>query len=315
MTASTGQSLVESNERDLQDNLDKMLKSTAVTEHLVRDMMKQGDYAAVMLQLDELSLAAVGASVEVREYMLNLATEFSVGYSFSLVLSRYLAQYEMITRQRIRLSISDEGIDIALSQLQFTQLLRIIQEVLTSIRKRADVENIQVMFSLSYYYLHVIISDDGPEFDTYNSPTIAGLDILREHVALAGMGMELHSQPGQGAQVTVYASRVHPDVVHSQLFIRAMLQQTEAPDSERVTIAKRVLRNAGLSNQQIGIMERVATGQIYRNIAAAMQISESNVKYHIERIQRKLGLSARSGIIETAYEVGLVPDRRKGAKT
>jgi DNA-binding NarL/FixJ family response regulator/signal transduction histidine kinase len=75
--------------------------------------------------------------------------------------------------------------------------------------------------------------------------------------------------------------------------------------------AEQTLLSAGLSETQIEVLSRVAQSHIYRQIAYDLKLSESAVKYHMERIQHLLDLPNRSEAVAYAYRLGLVSDRRK----
>ena len=76
--------------------------------------------------------------------------------------------------------------------------------------------------------------------------------------------------------------------------------------------ARQDLVAAGLSLQQVEILKRVAQGKVYKEIGADLHITESAVKYHMERIQSLLGAANRSEAVAQAVHMGLVPDRRAG---
>ncbi len=88
--------------------------------------------------------------------------------------------------------------------------------------------------------------------------------------------------------------------------------QIAAAAPTRLEQTRRELQSLGLSAQQIEILEHVASGKIYKQIAHELHISESAVKYHSERIQNLLALPNRSELIAYAIKSGLAPDRRGG---
>lgn len=86
-----------------------------------------------------------------------------------------------------------------------TQLLRIIQEALTNVRKHARVSQIQVHTALERDHVRVMVSDRGRGFDRQSGQAAAeghfGLSIMRERAESVGGSLEIISSPGQGTQV------------------------------------------------------------------------------------------------------------------
>jgi DNA-binding NarL/FixJ family response regulator/signal transduction histidine kinase len=61
----------------------------------------------------------------------------------------------------------------------------------------------------------------------------------------------------------------------------------------------------GLSPLQVDILRRVAKGDIYRRIALDLGVSESSIKYHMDRVYTLLNLSGRAEAVAYAVEIGL----------
>lgn len=61
----------------------------------------------------------------------------------------------------------------------------------------------------------------------------------------------------------------------------------------------------GLSPLQVEILRRAAAGNIYRRIALDLGVSESSVKYHMDRVYTLLNVSGRPEAVAYAVEIGL----------
>ena len=100
-------------------------------------------------------------------------------------------------------SIKEEGLD----PLVDIQLLRILQEAFTNIRKHANALNAEVKFEVEEDWMRVTIMDDGDGFD----PDVRmdgdgkhiGLRVMRERAEEVGGSLNLHSEVGQGTRVVV----------------------------------------------------------------------------------------------------------------
>ncbi len=430
--------------QELHDNLGQVLSFISLSTESIRDQIVQGNYTSALSQTGALSLAAQNARMDVQEYILDMKTQSEDVHSFCNSLKMYLARYETITNMHVSLSLPMESIDSALSQSEFLNLLRIIQESLANARKHSKSSTVNIIFTLEPDCLSVVIADDGIGFDLQNPRTGSegfGLDIMRKRAAHMNAEFEIRSNLDHGTQLFLRikrssqavsfsdlvglrvlvvddhplfvtgltnvlvtqgisiigtanngdeaiekVSQLRPDmvlldvhlpgpsgteIIHAiteacpdtqvvmlsldssdQLAVASMnsgargyllkSQNTRAIFQSLVSIRKgeiqlapelannlvknfvlqditpydqaiHALKNAGLSDQQIKIFEKVTNGKIYKEIATEMHISESAIKYHIERIENLLNISSRSGIIAYAISIGLAKDRRKNS--
>ncbi|TGE36581.1 response regulator transcription factor [Desulfosporosinus fructosivorans] len=65
-----------------------------------------------------------------------------------------------------------------------------------------------------------------------------------------------------------------------------------------------------LTNRQLEVLEMVAKGITYKEVAEALGLAERTVKYHMERIIERLHFENRAQVIAYAVQMGLVEDRR-----
>jgi signal transduction histidine kinase len=115
-------------------------------------------------------------------------------------------QYGLHVRLIIPPYLESEGLGVTVEM----QLLRIIQEALTNIRKHARAQSTQVIFTDSEHFIQIAIIDDGQGFDpaaVAGQTQGFGLQSMRERVGALGGCLEITSQPGQGTQVLVQIKR------------------------------------------------------------------------------------------------------------
>jgi signal transduction histidine kinase len=87
------------------------------------------------------------------------------------------------------------------------QLLRIIQEALSNVRKHAQTTDVDVRISAMGGHAEAVIQDNGAGFD----PALAendgaqkyGLRLMRERANEVGGAVHVHSAPGGGTRVVV----------------------------------------------------------------------------------------------------------------
>jgi len=85
------------------------------------------------------------------------------------------------------------------------QLLRIVQEALSNIRKHSQATCVQVEWQVNEHWLTLRISDNGHGFDPDDVPPISrhGLRIMCERAELLDAGFQIVSRPGEGTQVVI----------------------------------------------------------------------------------------------------------------
>ncbi|MDR3560803.1 MAG: ATP-binding protein [Negativicutes bacterium] len=119
-------------------------------------------------------------------------------------LREYLKWYEDNYGITVHMKISGE-MPPQLTSTDELQLVRIIQEALTNIRKHARASLVQVAFLSSGDRDLVEITDDGCGFDTcavYENHY--GLNIMRERAEAFGGRVVIKSAPGGGTRVTIW---------------------------------------------------------------------------------------------------------------
>ncbi len=164
-------------------------------------------------QLARLTAVAQDASADLREYVLNLKAVISPEGGFFLTVKQHLDQFQRNFGIHTEMAVAEMLTERAFDPVVEVQLLRIIQEALTNVRKHAAARRVQVSFAVQSDQAQVIIEDDGCGFD----PTIPddgtqhairntqhfGLRIMRERAEAVGGSLEVHSAPDQGTKVMV----------------------------------------------------------------------------------------------------------------
>ena len=135
-------------------------------------------------------------------------------------------------------------------------------------------------------------------------------DVLIEAMQNGASGFLLKSQPVEEFLKDLIAIR-KGEIKYAPGLEASLARRLVTPSIPMHEQAILALRDIGLSNQQIEIMELVAMGQVYKEVAAELHVSESAIKYHVERIQTLLKLENRAEVVARAFKIGLVPNRRQ----
>jgi signal transduction histidine kinase len=120
-------------------------------------------------------------------------------------LQEYLAEYRTHYGLDAHLVVEGDG-SVELTSEVASQLLRIIQEALTNVRKHSGAKSVRVCCREDQDQICINIEDDGRGFypgETDEAQQHFGLQIMRERAESVGGSLELESQPGQGTRVVV----------------------------------------------------------------------------------------------------------------
>ncbi len=108
--------------------------------------------------------------------------------------------------REIRLVV-EEGFDVGLSGKESVELLRVLQEALTNVRRHSAARNVEVGLRTEDEAILIEVADDGRGFDRGSGRAGVGLSAMRERVEGLGGEIEVSSRPGRGTEVKV---RIHP---------------------------------------------------------------------------------------------------------
>jgi signal transduction histidine kinase len=122
-------------------------------------------------------------------------------------LENYLIEFETNTSIQVEL-IKSTTFDITqVPAMAEIQLLRILQEALSNIRKHANASKVQIKFDKIDTSICVTVQDNGKGFELnkgrYVKKNHYGLLMMQERAKAIGGTINLASQPGQGTEISV----------------------------------------------------------------------------------------------------------------
>jgi signal transduction histidine kinase len=174
-------------------------KVQAATEYIRREKTEEG-----LVQLRELAVAAREAYGDVREAIVDLRTLPGGSRPFQEVLHEYIERWKEQTGIDIELVVDG---DMVLPPGAELQLIRIIQESLTNVRKHSKAKSARVEVRRSDDHLHLLIIDDGIGFarDTRGRSVFPrfGLTTMKERAESIGASFSIDSSPSAGTRVRV----------------------------------------------------------------------------------------------------------------
>jgi nitrate/nitrite-specific signal transduction histidine kinase len=193
--------------REMHDDLAQILGYLNVRASMVDDLLSSGSIPEAKESLTELKRVARRAYTDVREEIFKLRTTISPGNGFLPALTDYLSDYQVHYGLETKLlcecdSLADVPDEVA------TQLIRIIQEALTNVRKHAHASQAFIRFVQEGDRVCIQVEDNGQGFYPDQALEVShqsyGLQIMRERAASVGGSLSVESKPGHGTCVTVF---------------------------------------------------------------------------------------------------------------
>jgi two-component system nitrate/nitrite sensor histidine kinase NarX len=141
---------------------------------------------------------------DVRELLVNFRTKFGKGDLFDAI-RETAARFERQSGTRVQLDI-DESSGLQLPADQQLQVLFIVQEALSNVRKHALASFVKIAMTNAADF-SLTVEDDGEGYDPADiagsGDDHVGFHIMRERAARLGAQLDLTGAPGQGARVAL----------------------------------------------------------------------------------------------------------------
>jgi nitrate/nitrite-specific signal transduction histidine kinase len=191
--------------RDLHDGLAQTVSLLHLRIRQAQAAIPLEQHPAISNALDEMAAISAGAYDEIRQSLFGLRTMVSGGLGLIPSLTEYL--HEFSVQNEIPVTLAANGAEaIRLSPGTEFQLIRIVQEALTNIRKHASATHAWVRVSREDAWVRVTVEDDGRGFDPATLATPSrlhfGLRGMRERAEGLGGKLDVATVPGHGTRVT-----------------------------------------------------------------------------------------------------------------
>jgi signal transduction histidine kinase len=193
--------------RELHDSLGQVLGYAKMQAQAARERLARGEWREADEHLVQLAAVAQDAHADVREYILGARTAASAEGEFLPSLEDYLRRFQANYGICTSLEAPPDLVGRALEPMVGTQLLRIIQETLTNVRKHARARSVRIGLSVSDGKAEAVVQDDGDGFDASRleaaEASTFGLRFMRERAEEVGGTVEVRSLPGEGTRVLI----------------------------------------------------------------------------------------------------------------
>jgi signal transduction histidine kinase len=204
--------------RELHDNLAQVLGYLSMKAAGAREMVLRGRTDRLDTDLLEMGQAADEGYLDVREAILGLRTSTDAPGGLRGALEQYLEKFSRQSGVTARLEMP-ETMATPLAPAVEIQVVRVIQEALTNVRKHARATHAWVTLEARDGGIRISVRDDGHGFDMATADRELangyGLVMMRERLTTIGGQLALTSAPGRGttivAEVPIGSEEVRDD--------------------------------------------------------------------------------------------------------
>jgi signal transduction histidine kinase len=192
--------------REMHDGLAQVLALLNLKIRSVDSLLPKGKIEQASRELQEMGRNVQDAYTDVRESIFGLRLAAKDHGDLALDLSDYVRQFGQQNDLLARLEA--EGLaEVEMPPGTETQLLRIVQEALSNVRKHAEATRAGVTVKSDGRMVLVVVEDDGVGFDATEverrDGQHFGLETMRERAEGVGGTVEVDSEPGRGTRIVV----------------------------------------------------------------------------------------------------------------
>jgi signal transduction histidine kinase len=192
--------------REMHDGLAQVLGYLNLQVQTLETLLKRDKQDALRIELEQMRRAVQVAHADVRENILSLRTTLANEKGLISAIDEYLNEFGIQTRIETQFDNKVDG-PLNLASLAEVQLVCILQEALTNVRKhaQANVVNVHIAQKLSSSqceYLLMEVTDNGIGFvDNNNGKRSFGLQTMHERALAVGGELAVRSIPGEGTTI------------------------------------------------------------------------------------------------------------------
>lgn len=191
--------------RELHDGNGQLWSYINMQIEAARSLIEKKDLSKADVLLEKLADVTQDMHVDIRESITGLQLTAAQEGIWQM-LKEYLQWFEENYGIRVQLKLDRELAAGLLSQTTEVQLLRIVQEAMTNVRKSAAACHVRVAVRVNGGVVNVLVEDDGCGFDlteaTFKKGSF-GLQIMKERASEIGAQFHIESKRGIGTKITL----------------------------------------------------------------------------------------------------------------
>lgn len=146
--------------REMHDSLAQILGYLGLEMQTLETLIRQGETEAVLAEIKQARQTIKSAQVDVRGNILSLRTTLSGNLGLIAALQTYLEEFSLQTDIATQF-IDHTTTELNLSPIAETQLVRIVQEALTNVRKHSQADAVAFQLRVQEGSLVITLTDNG----------------------------------------------------------------------------------------------------------------------------------------------------------
>ncbi|MBP5986545.1 MAG: type IV pili methyl-accepting chemotaxis transducer N-terminal domain-containing protein [Azonexus sp.] len=201
--------------QELHDSIAQGLAFLNIQVQLLQDSLRKGNAEEAMQTAGQLREGVQESYDDVRELLVHFRTRVHQS-DLDSAINAALEKFEGQTG--IKTAFERMGSGAPMEQTDEIQIMHIVQESLSNIRKHAGASHVRVVVKRNFGTSLIVIEDDGRGFDPENDPNClsdrhVGLKIMRERAHRIGGECRITSKPGSGSCVTLTLPKENRETV------------------------------------------------------------------------------------------------------
>lgn len=191
--------------RELHDGLAQVLGYINTQTQAVKKLLESRKIGEATSELDAMGAVSREVYADVREAIVGLRT---APKGLIPTVREYLSRLPRMDGCTVELRVDEDAEDVTLVPSAEIQLVRIVQEALSNVRKHAGASHVEVIVEADEEAVGVEIVDDGRGFDALlldrtGWPRL-GFQTMRERAQSIGGAFDVVSAPGEGTRIAVH---------------------------------------------------------------------------------------------------------------
>lgn len=193
--------------REMHDGMAQVLGFVNTKILALKKLHSDGRFAEASGELQSMQVTIQQLYADVREGILGLRTASHEEGGLQEAMKEYVERYQDMSGIPVHFEPPLRGEGVRISSAAEVQLIRIVQEALTNVRKHARATAARVTLAAEGGELRCEVADNGWGFDPANRAHIGwprfGLQTMRERAESIGGSFAIEARPGHGTKVVI----------------------------------------------------------------------------------------------------------------